>query len=138
MMAIGCVENIVQAPIIVYGCGRSGTSILQKAIGAHKEVINAGKEDPLLSHLAVFYQAYCGRDREYRSANYRGGLKGLGTSLAQMVFENEFGVGFHVEEEIKRWVTKSFPHMSNIHGLKDMFPQMDIVFIYRNAADVCE
>lgn len=147
-------SDLKRTPVFVVGGGRSGTSIMLRALGVFDEIVAAPGETPLLTTVGdVAWHHFCLTDRigDY----YRNALKikrnKLECLLIHLGFRFGFGTVFPLIAVLKckytvgrptkllrvrRWAAKTSPKEKHAQGLKAIFPGCQIICMVRNGIDV--
>jgi hypothetical protein len=56
-------EDIFQNPIFIVGMGRSGTTILEQAIGKHPQIVASEGESPFICRIGrLVYNYFCNQE----------------------------------------------------------------------------
>lgn len=147
------VRNVLEHPVFVIGCGRSGTTALCRSLGRHPEIAMAGAEAPLHQHLGtIAYEYLLGNDHEYYQRATKIERARLEDSLRRMAFQavwgEDYGLSLRASRRLvgesawsgsaRRWGAKAFPDQRQAEGLGALFPDARFVHIYRNGIDVVQ
>ena len=145
-------------PIFVVGTGRSGTTVLLEALGAHPNLLAAWGEAPLVRDFGRLAQAFTADDTDgayLRATNCLSDRRYLAT-LRQLAFETTFGQDGGLYRRcrataerlvkyrksplrlrlISHWCAKTFPDEQSFQGLLVMYPQTRFLWIVRNGLEV--
>lgn len=137
-------------PVFVVGAGRSGTSIVQDALGAHPQIVASDGESPFICAIgAAAASLAVGHTLEYRLKTLRTSLPYTHESLGRIAIESAMGAGYGLRRvihelikrgkvpfRVRRWCTKTFPGREVADGLAQIYPDVKFVYIFRNGAEV--
>ncbi|MCK4786295.1 MAG: sulfotransferase [Desulfobacteraceae bacterium] len=152
MAAIGrCFSRrLYECPAFVVGVGRSGTSILVRSLGEHRQILSAAREVPVFTYVAhVGYQLTSGPRAEHFRYCCRISLKEMLRRLRRLLFEICWGPNYGVCNFLhswataplqmagkKCWVVRTFPDAEAAEGLQRLFPKVKFIYIHRNGIEV--
>jgi hypothetical protein len=145
-------------PIFVIDTGRSGTTVLLEALGAHPNLLAAWGEAPLVRDFGRLAQEFTADDTNgvyLRATNHLSDRRYLST-LRRLAFETTFGRdgGLYMRcrataerlvkyrksplrlRMISHWCAKTFPDVESFDGLQALYPQARFLWIVRNGLDV--
>jgi len=143
-------RNLIDNPILIAGIGRSGTSVLLRALGKHPLVFPGYGEAPLMRNFGELVDRIEFSDaREYYTETLFVPKKYLFDHLRRICFEYVVGtnygcfratwefrnLGFSI---LKRqyWCAKVLPRENEYRGLQRLFPGLRTLHISRNGLDV--
>jgi hypothetical protein len=139
------------APVLVVGAGRSGTSILLQALGEHPEILSSDRESPLIQYFGMlmhpleFGPFAFGESKEYHRAELKVPVEYLYDNLRRLCLEVALGGDHGLSAilrrrrspwTIRRWCAKGFPNRDEAAGLLRLFPKLRLLHIHRNGIDV--
>ena len=145
-------------PVFVIGTGRSGTTVLLEALGAHPKLLAAWGEAPLLSDIGRMAHRYTADDHEgayVRRATHLSERSYLAI-LRRLAFESCFGADgglwmrFRAGAEravkyrcsplrprlVTHWCAKTEPDRTGFEGLLSLYPGARFLWIVRNGLAV--
>lgn len=137
-------------PVFVVGAGRSGTTVVQDALGSHPEIISSVSEAPFVCAIgsAAGGLAY-GETVGYRVRTLRTPLEYTNDALRRIAFETTMGAHLGLRRVlrevlrsrkvpfgIRRWCTKTFPGPRVADGLYALYPDARFVYVFRSGCDV--
>ena len=143
-------KSYIHRPIFIIGSGRSGTSILLQALGAHPSVLAFPGESPFLTSIGGNASLFIGSESDYYQNAIRLPLPSLISKLAQLGYEVSGGE-FHAlkntlkhrlthrqfgNKSIRYWSAKTFPPQQVSTGLDKVYPGSKYLYIVRNGIDV--
>lgn len=145
-------------PVFVVGTGRSGTTVLLEALGAHPNLLAAWGEAPLIRDYGRLAREFAADDTngEYLRATNRLSERRYLSTLRRLAFETTFGRdgGLYMRSRataerlvkyrrsplrpstISHWCAKTFPDAASFEGLMTLYPQARFLWIVRNGLDV--
>lgn len=142
-------------PIFVIGTSRSGTSILLQALGAHKLILSARGEAPLISFTGNFMASFKTKNQMVHNSYLEDSIKiprkYLDASLRRLNFEIAFGKNYGFRRIAKTllfqgttfvkkryWAAKIFSDEESSRGLRLLYPQASFIYIVRNGLSVVQ
>jgi hypothetical protein len=139
-------------PIFIVGAGRSGTSILVRAMGAHPMIYSVGGESPYVSHIAnLVVPLEFGDQPDYYETTVQVPKDYLYGELRDLIFKSvtgrHFGTRIFLRElgarkfgyfKLTHWCAKSIPDYDQFRGLLRLFPDAKFVYIARSGYDVIQ
>lgn len=139
------IPAFVDRLICVVGVGRSGTTVLKSALGAHPQLLAAQYEAPLERAIAAAYGQHLTQTPEFAQYvrntseaswdNVRSSFKRLIVSAA--LSAEQFGESN--PRHLAGWVIKvGGLWQPSIVGFRELFAQFTPVFVHRNGIDVVE
>lgn len=139
-------------PIFVVGAGRSGTSALLNALGAHPLIFSVGGESPFLSHIGRLtypFEFTRSREQEYNLKTLRVSKDDLYQLFRQLSFKSAMGKHYGLRTLLESlvasrggllkteyWCAKVYPDCDEYQGLIKIYPEAKFVYIVRNGCDV--
>jgi hypothetical protein len=137
-------------PIFIVGVGRSGTSVLKRALGAHPAMIACDGESPFVAKVASLVGSFeTWEGREYQRDALRIPLDKLYDALRRLCLEAAMGPSFGLRRlmrevvETRRvpfaihcWCAKTFPDQGEADCLLRLYPHARLIYIYRNGFEV--
>lgn len=145
-------SRIIPNPILIVGASRSGTSVMQAALGEHSQVIPAPKptiESPLISKVGHFVASMDWTAGSNFAAHTHIAPSDMYPTMARWCFESVHGPDYvwralrtvptrgHLEVlKQRRWVIKSYPNGDALRGLKTVMPGVQVIYMLRNGLDV--
>jgi len=116
-------DTLKLKPIFILGLPRSGTSLLEQMLSAHKNIIGMGElENFLLPGRQIFYQP------EYLNADSLQNFRAF--SLTKIMHKYNFG-------NEKYFIDKNPMNFEIIPILKHVFPESKIIYNIRDSKDIC-
>ena len=139
----------LENPVFVVGSGRSGTSILLRALGKHTSILSLD-EAPFISYIGTLVHPFEFREnRDYHLRNLRVPQKDLYDGLRRLCFESAAGGNYGLASvqngpglvaaatgEVRLWSAKIFPNEREALGLIRLFPEVKFLYVYRNGCSV--
>lgn len=142
--------SFIKRPVFVIGAGRAGTSILQRALSQHSQIVSADSESPFIPYIGFLVHPFVYRENKAYH------LESLATSLMYMYdvfvricFESAFGEHYGLRylvggqkfalyklPRIRYWCAKTFPNKQEALGLIELFPEVRFIHIIRNGCEV--
>ena len=146
-------RKYIHRPLFVVGGSRSGTIVLLKAIGMHRQILSAPTEDPFIADIGNFMkdiESFSEHRKEYYSRTLRVSQQYIKNVLQRLSMESAMGpdygirhlLGHAVSEKRynifrKRfWCTKTFPNENVAKGLLQLYPEAKFIWILRNGVNV--
>jgi hypothetical protein len=142
-------------PIFVVGVGRSGTTILVRALGEHPLILNMG-DAPFISHIGSLLCPFeFGIAKDYFVRSLHIPQEHLYESLRRLCFESAAGRNYGMmrtpKDFVKRlirlnfsrmrktyWCAKTFPTFDSFKGLMKLYPVAKFIYIVRNGSEVVQ
>jgi hypothetical protein len=139
-------------PIFVVGAGRSGTTVVQSALGTHPAIIASPAEAPFICSIGSAAASLAsGTTANYRRRTLRTSLSYTHDALRRIAFESAMGAHFGLRRvvgqavkarkapfAIQRWCTKTFPGLLVADGLSLLYPDARFVYVFRAGTEVVE
>lgn len=146
-------RKYLHRPVFIVGGSRSGTIVLLKAIGMHREILPAPTEDPFIADVGNFMKeidSFSDHKKNYYSRTIRISQQYIKRGLQRLSLESAMGpnygirhlLGHAVKEKrynifrLRFWCTKTFPNKDVAKGLLSIFPQAKFIWILRNGVNV--
>jgi len=146
-------RRFIKRPLFVVGGSRSGTIVLLKALGKHKQILAAPTEDPFITDLGglVHDLEFCSeREQKYYSRTLRISRDYIYRVLHKLAIESSMGPNYGFRHLVndslsekrlnifrkRYWCTKTFPTPEVGQGLLKLYPQARFVWILRNGVSV--
>lgn len=144
-------RRCIQNPVFVVGAGRSGTSVLLRALGLHPLILPTWGEAPLIRLFAAFGEALEFSElKEYYTKSLNVPEDYLYKHLRRLCFEYVMGPHYGLGKTTlrtlirrdttilhkRRWCAKTFPRASEYDGLVRLYPGARFVYIVRNGINV--
>lgn len=136
----------IHNPIFVVGSGRSGTSILLQALGAHDDILAFPGEAPFLTSIGGNARLLSADNSDYYLSSLKITPAYFFNSLAKLAIESAGGENYALKLSVKNllktkrrpnnWATKTFPTQNVYFGLLNVFPNAKFIYIFRNGIDV--
>lgn len=142
-------RNFFHNPIFVVGSGRSGTSVLQRALGQHSKVVSLD-ESPFIPYVGYLLHPFEFRDNsDYHRGYLRTSIDYTYARFRRLCFESAVGEHYGLRELVKSpadlislvaqtrfWCAKTFPNKVESAGLVILYPNAKFLYIYRNGSAV--
>lgn len=136
-------------PIFVVGASRSGTSVLLQALGRHPKILSAPGEAPFLTSIggAVFSFEFSD-NLEYYNHSLVCAKPYLFAQLKRLALETATGEHYGLKTWVKTclsrrtllrpryWAAKTFPSQRGADSLRQLYPEAQFVYIFRNGLEV--
>jgi hypothetical protein len=127
----------VAEPVFILSLGRSGSTLLQRALACHSEISASGETWLLLPHLSGLRTH--GIYADYTHANAVRGIEDFAAQLPGGIEEykaelREFVVRLFTKSarEARYFVDKTPRYALAIHEILDVFPECKLIFLWRN------
>lgn len=141
-------RRYLRQPIIVVGCGRSGTTALCSALASHDDIMGAD-EAPLLDYVGSLAWSYAYHEvANYIQVATRLPEEQFRQTLQKLSFDTSFTTKALLLEWFRRqrlrqsnpshWLVKAFPSAESADGLKWIFPKAKFVYLHRCGIQVVE
>lgn len=142
--------SFLENPVLIVGTGRSGTSILLQALGEHARIVSADGESPFIPYVGALIHPFEYRhNREYHLESLATSKDYLYEQFRKLCFESAMGRYYGLRRFITHpaflfkkkwtarfWCAKTFPNEVEAQGLAILYPNLKILYIYRNGCDV--
>jgi len=139
-------------PIFIVGTGRSGTSVLHRALGEHPRIYSISGESPFVSQIGEFMCRYENSEiKDYYIKSLQFPKKYLYDSFRRLCLESAIGSKYGLIIILKSlmlrrisivrnryWCAKTFPTFESYQGLITLFPTAKFIYIFRNGLDVVQ
>lgn len=143
-------RNLIDNPILIAGIGRSGTSVLLRALGKHPQVFPGYGEAPLMRTFGELVERIEFSDaREYYTETLFAPKEYLFDHLKRLCFEYVAGANYGYDRvtgslkkrdfsvlKMQHWCAKVLPTQEEYKGLHGLFPGLRTLHISRNGLDV--
>ena len=142
-------RNFINYPILVIGAGRSGTSILLQALGEHAAIVSADRESPFIPYIGYLAHPFELREnKDYHISSLNLTLDYAYDQFRRICFEAVFGRDYGLRtlgsnlgqirstQQVKRWCAKTYPNEAECQSLIRLFPDIKLIYIFRNGVDV--
>lgn len=143
-------RSFFSRPVFVVGVGRSGTSVLKRALGEHSSVLACDGESPSISHFAASIGPI---EHGERNAYYREALRievdDVYESVRRLCFEAALGPAYGLRKivaesarkrrsplRIRYWCAKTFPTKEQAMSLLGLYPDARYAYVFRKGYDV--
>lgn len=137
------------APVFVVGLGRSGTTVVKDALGAHREIIAADGESPAIATFGATARQLL--ENDYRAKTLRMSAEAMLERLRRLCFEGAMGPHSGARRlarevvrtrknpfRLRRWCAKTFPSAPEAEGLAELYPHGRLVYVVRNGCEVVQ
>lgn len=145
-------RTIINNPILVVGTGRSGTSILLQALGEHTQILSADRESPFIPYVGYLLHPFEFREnRQYHIESVNLPIPYLYDQFRRLCFESVMGKHYGLRSMTKKsgmmvrglvqkqyWCAKTYPNRQESEGLRILFPDLRILYIFRNGYEVVQ
>lgn len=142
-------RKFFHSPIFVVGSGRSGTSVLQRALGQHSTILSLD-ESPFIPYVGYLLHPFEFRDNnDYHRGYLRTSIDYMYARFRTLCFESAIGEHYGLRELVKNpadfvslvvrtrfWCAKTFPNKVEGAGLVKLYPNAKFLYIYRNGCAV--
>jgi hypothetical protein len=143
-------QKHIHHPIFIVGTGRSGTSILLQALGAHPSIIAFPGESPFLTSIGGAATLFNGTEQNYYRNAIRLSHPAMMRKLRELGFEASGGEFYALKNTLKHryrhrqfarntvryWAAKTFPTELVSDGLDAVYPGAKYLYIVRNGIEV--
>jgi len=143
-------RRLYESPVFVVGVGRSGTSILVRSLGEHRQILCARREVQVFPYVAhVGYQLTSGPRAEHFRYCCKISLNAMLKRLRRLLFEICWGPNYGAWSFLRSWATapmamsrtgcwvvRTFPDAEAAEGLQRLFPKVKFIYIHRNGIEV--
>ncbi|MCC6456217.1 MAG: sulfotransferase [Caldilineaceae bacterium] len=137
-------------PIFVVGAGRSGTSVLQQALGKHPLILDVGGESPFIPYVGYLVYPFEFREnKQYHVDCLNTSTRYLYDQLRKLTFESVMGPHYGLRKSLaslrkldthrltkRYWCAKTFPNQEECRGLLQLYPTAKFLYIFRNGYEV--
>lgn len=139
-------------PIFIVGGSRSGTIVLFKALGLHREILSTPSENPFITdigRMAYDLASASERDAHYYERTLRVSRDYIYENLKRLALESAIGPHYGLKHLLRQsfkdkkvlpakrhWCTKSFPGKNTAEGLQALYPNARFIWILRNGINV--
>jgi hypothetical protein len=145
-------KHFIKSPIFIVGGSRSGTIVLLKAMGRHRQILSTPSEDPFITDVGrMIHSLEFGPEveRQYYLDTLRISHDYIYSMLHRLALESALGPHYGLKKLIKLavinkvnplvkryWCTKTFPGKDTAQGMKKLYPEARFIWILRNGVNV--
>jgi hypothetical protein len=140
-------KDYIANPILVVGAGRSGTSILLQALGEHSQILSSDRESPFIPYLGFLLNPFEFRvNKKYHRESLNLPISYLYENLCRLSLESAMGRHYGLNRlrrfqrfsalKTRHWCVKTYPNQDETKGLSILFPNIKLIYIYRNGMSV--
>lgn len=145
-------RRLFDHPIFIVGGSRSGTIVLLKALGEHRDILSTPSENPFITDIGrmAYDLAFASeRDAHYYERTLRLPRERIYATLRRLALESSLGPHYGLSHLLRQsvarkrwlplkrhWCTKSFPGHDTARGLQALYPNARFIWILRNGLNV--